>query len=155
METDKVEGVRNIIYLAMTLVVMNATADQIKDLVLGRKTSLSDVVIDNLAILIGLTRYSVNQIARDGLGQTAKDIVVPPTQLLDNIPKDLRTIYKDWNKGVEISKLKSLKSIPVGGNLYYWWFGKGADTKKKKPTKKGELDLDLGLDFDLELDLGL
>lgn len=143
METNKVEGIRNIILLAMSLVTMNATADTIKDVVLGRKTKLNDLVVDNFATLIGFSRYSVNQIARDGLGTTLIEQVTPPTQAVDNISKDLIKIYKDWDKGVEISKLKTLKSIPIGGNLYYWWFGKGADYKDrtKKRTKKSTLGL--------------
>ena len=113
---------------------MNATADEIKDLVLGRKTSLKDRVIDNIAKLIGFSRYSVNQIARDGLGSATLEQVTPPTQFVDNISKDLVTIYKSWGTGVEISKLKSIKSIPIGGNLYYWWLGKGADFKDTRET---------------------
>ena len=36
---------------------------------------------------------------------------------------------------MEVSKLRTIQDIPLGGKLYYWWFGRGADTKKKYGPK--------------------
>ena len=37
----------------------------------------------------------------------------------------------------EVSQLETIQSIPIGGKLYYWWFGKGA-TKTEKKRQKSE-----------------
>jgi len=52
-----IKGFQNLIRLSMALVLMNATADVIKDLILGRKIELNDLVIDNIAKLFGLSKY--------------------------------------------------------------------------------------------------
>ena len=135
MRTNKVQGMRNMVLLSMALVLMNATADELKDLVLGRKTSLKDRLIDNIAKLIGFSRYSVNQVSRNGIGSAILEQLTPPTQFVDNISKDLIKIFKDWEESIKINNLKSIKSIPVLGNLYYWWFGKGVESKEREKKK--------------------
>jgi hypothetical protein len=127
-----IEGVRNLMWLSVLLIATNGAADEIKDLMLGRKTSLKDRIIDQLMTLLGFSRYSLTQIQRDGVGSAISEQIVPPTKSLDNISKDLRALVKDFDESADINKLKTVESIPILGKLYYWWFGKGVETKKKK-----------------------
>jgi len=120
------------------LVLMNATADTIKDLMLGRKIKLSDLVVDNIAKLFGLSKYSLDLAEKEGIGSMLLKTILPPTQLIDSA-------YKDITKSIETNELKVKdlgvwKSVPVVGKLYYWWFGKGAEYKAKDKPSNPELD---------------
>lgn len=150
-----IKGLQNLIRLSMCLVLMNATADTIKDLLLGRKIELNDLVIDNIAKLFGLSKYQLDLSSKEGIGSTLISTILPPTQLVDSA-------YKDINKSIkanelDIQNLATWKSVPIVGKLYYWWFGKGAEYKKSTKPKGLDLDidLDLGLDSDIDLDLDL
>jgi hypothetical protein len=131
-KTDKVQAFKNFMKLTALLVLMNATADELKDFIRGRKTPLKDKLIDQLLTILGFSRYYIWQAEREGIGSALLDIVKPPTKLIDNLWKDGNGVYKsfkDYDKSVEINKFKTLRSIPLAGELYYWWFGKGVDYK--------------------------
>ncbi len=150
MKTNKVQGMRNLMKLSAMLIVMNGTADLLKDLILGKKIDLKDTAVDNMLKLIGFSRYSLTQSQRDGFGSTILEQIIPPTKTIDNISKDVGRLYKDFDENFAVNKLKSVESIPIGGKLYYWWFGKGAESPLKKD--EGEFDFDFDFDFDLDFD---
>ncbi len=150
-----IKGFQNLIRLSMCLVLMNATADVIKDLILGRKIELNDLVIDNIAKLFGLSKYQLDLSTKEGIGSTLISTILPPTQLVDSAYKDISKSIKA--NELDIQNLATWKSVPLVGKLYYWWFGKGAEYKESTKPKglDLDLDLDLGLDTDIELDLDL
>lgn len=125
MKENPALGTANLIKLTASLVAMNATADEIKDFILNRKTSLSDRVVDNVLKLAGFSKYTIYKARQEGVVSAAAKTILPPFKLLD-------AAYKDIVEGNEVAKMRSLESIPIGGKLYYWWFGKGADTTAKK-----------------------
>jgi hypothetical protein len=135
MKTDKVRATQNMIRLATLLMLMNASADALKDLLLGRPIDPNDIAIDNIAKLIGFSRYSVSQMGRDGVGSALFDQVTPPTNFIDNVWKDVGELWKNWGESVEVNKLKTIQDIPLIGKLYYWWFGRGVETKERKKRK--------------------
>jgi len=59
---EKVQGVKRLVALGGMFMLANATSDEIKDLVLGRKTSTSDRVVDNLVRLGGLSKFDIYKI---------------------------------------------------------------------------------------------
>ena len=107
---QRIEGIRNLIRLSMTLVLMNATADTIKDLIMGRKITLNDLIIDNIAKLFGLSKYQLDLSTQQGIGSTLLKTVLPPTQLIDNSYKDIVKSIKA--KELDIKSLKSWSSVP-------------------------------------------
>jgi hypothetical protein len=109
--------------------LMNATADVLKDLLLGRKTSLEDLAVDNVLRLAGFSKYVIWKARMDGLGSAGARMILPPFKFLDSAYKDL---VNSTEKGYE-----TIQSIPFGGKLYYWWMGKGST--KGGSTKKGGL----------------
>jgi len=132
---NKIQGIKNLIKLTGALVVMNATADEIKDFILNRKTSLTDRVVDNILKLAGFSKFTIYKARQEGIGSAVAKTILPPFKFIDSA-------YKDIVQANEISQLETIQSIPVGGKLYYWWFGKGA-TKTKEKTKSSrtkELD---------------
>lgn len=148
------KGLANLFRLSIFLTAMNATADVIKDLLLGREIKLNDLVVNNIIKLSGVfSRYTIDEIGREGLASSVLGQIVPPIPAVDDATKDLVDLYKDFDKSLDINELRSVKNIPIGGDLYYWWFGKGREVKEKD---KSGLDLDLNLeDLDLNLDLDL
>ena len=132
MKTDPIEGIRNMVKLTALLMALNATADVLKDLLLGREIILDDLVVDNIAKLIGFSRYTVYQVRREGLGSAIGQIVLPPTKLIDDITKDVIKLYDDFEENLAVDKLKTLEDIPIIGKLFYWWFGKGSEIEKER-----------------------
>lgn len=134
MKRNKWEGIRNLLLLSGSLVLANATADEIKDFILGRKTSLKDRTVDNLLRLVGFTKWTIWQARKEGLASATVRTILPPTNLLDSV-------YKDIAKGTKLNELETIRSIPFFGKLYYYWFGKGAKKEEKKGISIPEINI--------------
>lgn len=120
----RLEGIRNLIRLAMFLAAMEASADVIKDLILGREVNISDTVMQNIGDLV-LSRYRKREIQKEGIGTGLVKQIVPPFQFVNALWKDITTAGD--KKGLEITK-----SIPLVGKVFHSRFGKG---KKKEKSK--------------------
>lgn len=140
----RVQGAQNLMRLTSLLMLFNATADEIKDFITGKEDiSMKDRIVDNLIKATGFSRYTTDLIGKEGLGKTIAGQILPPTQLADDLTKDFKDVFIDQDEDTEVSKLRSIRDIPVGGKLYYWWFGRGASTQKAS-TKGSSSD---GLDI--------
>lgn len=141
---NKKEGFKNLMLLSGALVMANATADEIKDFILGRETPMSDKVVDNLWRLVGASKYDVYKARTDGVGQTILRKILFPSSLADRAYIDVQNLIegKQYEKGPmkgEAYKLESTQDIPLAGKLYYWWFGRGAQKEEYKSGGKNEL----------------
>lgn len=125
MKTNPKRAIRNLVTLSASLMLMNATADEIKDFILGRETKLSDRVVDNVAKLAGFSKFTLYKARQQGVGSAVVQTILPPFKLLDSA-------YKDIAKHTAFADSETVQSIPLGGKLYYWWFGKGAQNSAKK-----------------------
>jgi len=131
-KTDPTQATKNMIWLSILVMAMNGTADVLKDLLLGREVRLDDLLVDNAAKLIGFSRYTVNQVRREGLGSAIGQSILPPFALVDDVTRDTIDLYKSFAENKEMDKLRTLQNIPVIGKLYYYWFGRGSEIKKKQ-----------------------
>jgi hypothetical protein len=132
----RLEGIKNLIWLTTCFVMANATADEIKDFVLNRKTSFTDRTIDNMFRLLGVSKFVAWTARREGISTAIVKQIAPPAKLPDAALKDI-TQAGD-GKGMEMTQ-----SVPIFGKLYYWWFGKGADKtaeKERKAQKIGKIN---------------
>lgn len=142
MKTDPVGGMKNFMLLTTSLVAMNSTADGIKDFMMGRDFDLGDTAVDNMWKLAGFSRYTAGQALRTdwqqkGAGRVLIEQILPPTDLYDDLWKDVTGAFKDHDESARIQDLNSIENIPLGGELYYWWLGKGSSkSKTKSKTKK-------------------
>lgn len=131
------KAMKNLMYLAGMFVLANATADELKDTVLGRETSMSDRLVDNMWRLFGASKYDVYKARQEGVGTTILKKVLFPASLLDRGSTDIenaisgKTYEKGPNAG-ERYKIESTQSIPGVGKLFYWWFGRGAQKEDQK-----------------------
>lgn len=133
------KGLGNLARLSFFFVVMNAGADFLKDLLLGRETDPEDMVVNNILRLFGISKYVTYQARREGLGSAITKIIAPPFKFINALFKDMFALAEG---GKDLDDLQVVSSIPVAGKLYYWWFGaKGGDKKKSKKRSAKGFDL--------------
>lgn len=134
MKENRLEGVKQFIRLTTLLLLFGATTDEIKDFMLGRKTSFTDRMIDNLLKISGFSRYTAYQVRQKGWVGALKEEIIPPLkpfEMMEDLFKDIGSMFGDYEDSVDINNYKIWKEIPYGGDLYYWWFGKGVEYKEK------------------------
>jgi hypothetical protein len=117
-----IEGLRNLAYLSMCLVLANAGADELKDLLLGRETSLEDRTVDNVLRLFGISKFITWKARTEGIGSAMGKQMLPPYKFIDSATKDIVTAGD--GKGIY-----STNSIPLVGKLAYWHLGRGKDNQ--------------------------
>jgi len=133
------KGLKNLVVIGGSFMLANATADEIKDWMLGRKTSFEDRTIDNLMRLGGLSKYDIYNIRNEGLGMSMAKKILFPTSIADATFKDITNVitnkrYKSGEQKGERYKSETTQRIPIVGKMLYWWFGRG---KQKEIRKEG------------------
>lgn len=137
------EGVNNGMRLLFFSVAMNVGVDYAWDflknlpqIIAGEDYEppvLEDKVIDNTIKAFGLNKYGFDQMTRAYMPDTPYDVltatIAPPAKTINNMWKDYQSIQN--GKLGNPKDLATLRSLPVGGELYYFWFGGGADKAKK------------------------
>jgi len=131
------KGMKNMLLLGGSFVLANASADEIKDQILGRDTPMEDRIVDNMWRLFGASKYDVYKARQEGFGTTVMKKVLFPASILDRGSKDVSNLLEEkvYEKGPlkgQRYKSESVQSIPIGGKLYYWWFGRGAQKEEYK-----------------------
>lgn len=126
----------NFISLSLALMMSGAGPDFLKDWILGREIDIPDTVVDNILKIVGFNKFLVGNTARRGPRSTLMEMIFPPMRFVDSTFKDARTVLKN---GFEPSQWELINSIPAGGELYYWWFGRGRTKVRKKGKKKGRV----------------
>ncbi len=130
MKTDPKKAFGNLVKLAAALAAMNAGADVIKDVLLGRPIKLADVAVDNILRLVGFSKYTLYKAKKEGLIDAAYSTVLPPVPFIDDILRDMKSKKK------EVKDYKIWNSLPFVGKFYYWWFGGGREVIEKEERKK-------------------
>ena len=131
---DPKEKMKNFLKLSIALILMNATADTIKDMILGRKTKLQDIVIDNILRLVGFSKWQLYKTREDGILATFFQSILPPTPFIDEVYKDAMRFAN--KKNAKVSDMRIWQRIPVVGKFYFWWFGGGKEIKARRDKKK-------------------
>ena len=127
----RAEGFKNLITLSAALMLMNAGADVIKALLLGRPIDPNDLFWDNFLRLLGLTKFNIYKFKEEGItGGLASYILPPAFGFVTAIYKDVSNAFSEDPK--DFGKQEIVKSVPIAGKFYYWWFGGGADKSEKK-----------------------
>ena len=135
MKTDPVKGITNLIRLTSMVILANATADIIKDLLLGRPLEWPDYLANNIWRLFGLSKYSFYKFKTEGVSQGVASAVLPPVaKFVTNTTKDVANII---DGKFEIENSEVIQGVPFLGKLYYWWFGGGRAKIEKKNRRRG------------------
>jgi hypothetical protein len=127
------EGFGNLVWLLTAFALLGAGSDFLKDFIKGRSFDLADSVVDSILRTFMWSKYQMRQTRREGIGSTVTESVfVPPTKFWDALSLDIMNVANEKDRGFEL-----WRSVPVGGELYYWWFGAGADRNRGKSTGSG------------------
>jgi hypothetical protein len=129
---ERKEGIANLSKFLMALLFVGIGVDELKDFAFNRTTSLKDRVIDNIAKMFGLSKFTLYKARQEGLGAAFGKTIAPPFKIIDSLIKDI-------SKAGDGKGLASVESVPLVGKLYSNWFGYGAkrtEAKRKKMFKK-------------------
>lgn len=128
-----IKGIKNLVFLVASLALMGAGTDILKNLLLNRPFSLSDLVIDNMLKIMGFSKYTIYKVKEESASAGLLSLVVPPFNFFNDVITDVGDVFSgDLTNPMEA---QSINNIPVAGKLYYWWFGKGAIKSEKKREK--------------------
>ena len=116
---EKIQGIKNLVHLAMFFVLANATADELKDWVLGRETSFKDRTVDNALRLLGVSKFITWEARKEGIGTAMGKQILPPFKFINNL-------YKDLTKD-NVKVPKTIESVPVVGKIAYWHMKENVD----------------------------
>lgn len=103
---------------------------------------LDDRVVENIYKAFGLNKYTFDQMNRPYLPESPAGVffgmIIPPTKTTDNLWRDWQKLQS--KKGLDFKDMRALRSVPVGGELYWFWFGGGSgDTPlNNKQVNKGK-----------------
>lgn len=129
------DGTRNLIHLATSLMLLGMASDELKDLLLGRRTSVNDLVTDNLLKLMAISKYQIYKAKQDGVANAFfMSFVVPPAFAPLNDLRDIPAII-EGKKDAKDAMI--INGIPIVGKVIYWWWGGGRTKELKKRAKEG------------------
>lgn len=117
-KTNPQKALVDLMRLTMWLMLFNAGADFLKDLLFGREIDVTDTLLENVFVGGSINRYTGMSIKRDGLFKTIQDQLAFPV-VFDEIIKDILS-----NR--DVADYKSWRNVPLIGNPYYYWFGGGS-----------------------------
>ncbi|MEI3582944.1 MAG: hypothetical protein V8R89_09850 [Alphaproteobacteria bacterium] len=117
-KTNPQKALVDLMRLTLWLMLFNAGADFLKDLLFGREIDVTDTLLENVFVGGSINRYTGMSIKRDGLFKTIQDQLAFPV-IFDEIIKDVLS-----NR--DVADYKSWRNVPLIGNPYYYWFGGGS-----------------------------
>lgn len=117
-KTNPQKALVDLMRLILWLMLFNAGADFLKDLLFGREIDVTDTLLENVFVGGSINRYTGMSIKRNGLFKTIQDQIVFPV-IFDEIIKDVLS-----NR--DVADYKSWRNVPLIGNPYYYWFGGGS-----------------------------
>lgn len=132
------KGIANFVRLLGYMMMAGASRDLIWSWMTGKEPDEpNDMVIKNLLKAFGLSKYTFDQMSRPYMSDTPGDAlfsstILLPTKTTDNMWRDFQALRS--KKGVNFEDLRTLRSIPIGGELYWFWFGGGSAGVKKKSS---------------------
>lgn len=129
-----VKGFTNLTSLAIALMLMGLPTDALKDFLLGRKTPIEDMVMNNILRLFGISKYQIYKGKQDGYARTAAMTLLPPFfSITDDLVLDAKKIATGKIKPEDA---QALSHVPLVGKFYYWWWGGGEAKKSGSSTSR-------------------
>jgi len=130
--------------LITTLVMAEAGTDELKDIIAGRETDISDRLLGNLLKMVGLSKFTFWKAKREGIDNAIIGLALPPITSTANdiFVKDIYTSTEKYVKGgmpalrkhIEKTGLRTYTHIPLLGKHLYWW---NEDWWGKRPERFG------------------
>tara|TARA_R110000772_G_scaffold23543_1_gene63001 strand:+ start:1740 stop:5306 length:3567 start_codon:yes stop_codon:yes gene_type:complete len=121
-------GLKKLMGLAAVFAAANASTDVMKDLLYGRPIERDDLLEDNIWKLLGINRYLVRKMNREGPGKAFLEGLLPPTTVFDRTFQDISAIAGDKEY-----KGNMLQGTPL--DMVYWRYLGGQDKIKKMESQ--------------------
>lgn len=146
-------GVTKIASILLIYSMAGAGADELKDLLRGKSSSITDNTFDNMLQMLFMSKYTLVKGAQsDSVIKSLMANLLPPVRYADNFIADVYGLASDEKE----FKAKSLTSVPLIGTIAYSQSTAGQDTysrmekedilekvKSNKKDKKGPYAGDL------------
>ena len=127
--TQRIQGGRNLVKLSALIMMAEGSTDVLKDFILGRDIDLEDTTVNNLLKLIGISKFHAYVFRKEGPGQTAVQLALPPQfGLIKDTYRDAAAVTKD---DFTPRDLRTWGRIPIAGKFYHWWLGQGRTSELK------------------------
>lgn len=126
------QGAKNLAKYGAYLMTAGVSVDYLKDLMMGRKptlTSLPDKVTSNLLALIMLDKYTAEQTFKKGPGTLVKENV---STIVDVPGTPMEDAWSILANDKNLKDARTLMYVPIIGRLYYYWVGGGYERAMKK-----------------------
>ena len=78
-------------------VLGNSTVDAMKDVMQGKEINMEDHFVDNVWTLLGVNKYTVDSVTRQGPGRAAIDFIAPPLTVFDDLYRGIDDPKRIWN----------------------------------------------------------
>lgn len=124
---DPAAAIKDMAMLTAYLMLFNAGADLLKDLLFGRKIDITDTMVDNMAMGGVFGKFQAMQAKREGLVMTFMSQMMPPV-IVD-------TLFVDMMGSKDIEDWRTWNQIPLIGRFYYWYLGGGQAKKEQEAGK--------------------
>lgn len=135
---NKKQALQNLFRLSLIMMLCGMAKDALIDMLYGRPFNISDMVVNNILGLVGLSKFQLYKLRDDGVDGFLFSLTVPPVKpLYTDLLRDLPRV---WNGKKELKDLEAFKGIPLIGRFYYWWLG-GGRAKIEKQKNKGKKKL--------------
>jgi len=135
---ERAKAMADVGRLVLLMTFMGATADELKDLLLGKDAgTFSEGLKDNLVKTAMLSRYTLEKGGGKGvIEKTITDIIMPPLNLIDDPIYDVVT-WMNETEGDE--DFRTLKSLPWG-KLPYSWFSSAEEYSDMRNLRQEIVD---------------
>jgi len=128
---DYEAGTRKLVGLTLALSLSGAAADELKDFLLCKESSIRDNTIDNMIQLFMVNKYAAARgMKTDTFMTSMVDSFIPPVRFADDFIADL---YAASSKDKDF-KFKTLKNVPLIGKVAWshMQYGREAELKGRK-----------------------
>lgn len=112
-------------------------AQEVKDLMLGRETDISDTVTFKLWGLLGVSSYLAGNVKEGKLSDAVKDTVAPPLRVIDDMAAGVASSIDAAYAG-DMSEVDTdfVKHLPVGGKIIHNFFLGGLEDQQEWEEKR-------------------
>ncbi len=116
--------------------LMGASVDQLKNALLGREAALDNIpdqYVGNIFKLFGVSSYLAERYLGQGnVSQFIINTVAPPLGWLDAALTDITKLVESGDVVPE----KVIQQLPVGGKIWYQWFGGGIEKDLERKERE-------------------
>lgn len=126
------------------IIALGMGTDVLKALISGRQIYISDLVMDNILRIFGVSKYQIYQWKPQGdkidVVTSGAKMVAPPFRLFESTITDISRGVGAVKEGGRyyVKDMELWQSVPLAGKLFYWNLGGGL---KKTQTKAIYLEL--------------